>query len=277
MTNQQYKFSVAMSIYKSDVPADLKTALESIVNQTLPPDEIVIVADGPIPAELEAVVKAVDYGQTQLTFLPQEVNRGLGAALRIAVEHARYDYVARMDSDDISLPDRFEKQMKCFREDSALSIVGGMITEFVDTPDNVMGRRILPLEDKDIKEYMKSRSGLNHVTVIFKKDDLLRAGSYLPDFKQEDYYLWARMMEAGCKFGNIPDIVVNVRSGRNQFARRGGMAYFKDVLAFNRWMKDHHLISLPRMIYNILVRGCVQFLMPNSLRTWIYQHLLRQK
>lgn len=275
--NNQHRFSVAMSIYKSDVPADLRIALESIVNQTLPPDEIVLVADGPIPTELEAVVKGIDYKDTVLTFLPQEVNRGLGAALRIAVDNAKHEYVARMDSDDISLPDRFEKQMRCFQEDPQLSIVGGMITEFVDTPDNVMSKRILPLEDKEIKAFMRSRCGVNHVTVIFKKEELLRAGSYLPDFRQEDYYLWARMIKSGCRFKNIPDIVVNVRSGKDQFARRGGMAYFQDVLAFNQWMWKNGLISLPRMIYSIAVRGLVQLAMPNQLRTWVYQNLLRNK
>jgi len=117
---------------------------------------------------------------------------------------------------------------------------------------------------------------VNHVTVVMKKSELLRAGNYQQDFKQEDYYLWARMIEAGCKFRNIPDIVVNVRSGRDQFARRGGMAYYKDVLALNKWMWQHGLITLPKMIYNDIVRGTVQFLLPNSVRTWVYQRFLRK-
>ena len=142
------------------------------------------------------------------------------------------------------LPDRFEKQMRCFEEDPDLSIVGGMITEFVDSPDNVVDKRVLPLDDEGIKRFMRSRCGVNHVTVIFKKADLLRSGNYRSDYRQEDYYLWARMLKAGCKFRNIPDVVVNVRSGYDQFARRSGWSYYLDHCAIFRFMYREGLISL---------------------------------
>lgn len=270
------KFSVIMSIYKTDNPEYLQVALDSIIHQTLVPDEIVLIADGSVPQSLIDVVEKTKARFAGLHAYYQDKNRGLGGALRIAVEKAQYDYLARMDSDDISLPDRFEKQMKCFEEDHELAVVGGMITEFVDSPEHVVSKRILPLDDSGIKRFMQSRCGVNHVTVVMKKSELLRAGNYQQDFKQEDYYLWARMVEAGCKFRNIPDIVVNVRSGRDQFARRGGMAYYKDVLALNKWMWQHGLISLPKMIYNDMVRGTVQFLLPNRVRTWVYQRFLRK-
>ena len=270
------KFSVIMSIYKTDNPEYLQVALDSIIHQTLVPNEIVLIADGPVPQELIDVVDNTKTRFADLHAYYQDKNRGLGGALRIAVEKAQYDYLARMDSDDISLPDRFEKQMRCFEEDHELAVVGGMITEFVDSPEHVVSKRILPLDDRGIKRFMQSRCGVNHVTVIMKKSELLRAGNYQQDFKQEDYFLWVRMIEAGCKFRNIPDIVVNVRSGRDQFARRGGMAYYKDVLALNKWMWQHGLITLPKMIYNDMVRGTVQFLLPNSVRTWVYQRFLRK-
>lgn len=270
------KFSVIMSIYKNDNPEYLQVALDSIIHQTQVPDEIVLIADGPVPQSLIDVVDKTKARFADLHAYYQDKNRGLGGALRIAVEKAQYDYLARMDSDDISLLDRFEKQMKCFEEDRELAVVGGMITEFVDSPKHVVSKRILPLDDSGIKGFMQSRCGVNHVTVVMKKSELLRAGNYQQDFKQEDYFLWARMIEAGCKFRNIPDIVVNVRSGRDQFARRGGMGYYKDVLALNKWMWQHGLISLPKMIYNDMVRGTVQFLLPNSVRTWVYQRFLRK-
>lgn len=270
------KFSVIMSIYKTDNPEYLQVALDSIIHQTQVPDEIVLIADGPVPQSLIDVVEKTKVRFAALHAYYQDKNRGLGGALRIAVEKAQYDYLARMDSDDISLPDRFEKQMRCFEEDHELAVVGGMITEFVDSPEHVVSKRILPLDDRGIKRFMQSRCGVNHVTVVMKKSELLRAGNYQQDFKQEDYFLWARMIEAGCKFRNIPDIVVNVRSGRDQFARRGGMAYYKDVLALNKWMWQHGLISLPKMIYNDMVRGTVQFLLPNNVRTWVYQRFLRK-
>ena len=304
------KFSVIMSIYKSDVPELVRVALDSLLQQTLLPNEIVIVGDGPVPAELEQVVSSFkcqvskirttpnpsfakggdlvpedgkesletrnQKPETIVTYLPQEKNGGLGEAMRIAAEAAKYDYLARMDSDDICLPDRFEKQMKCFEEDSELSLVGGMITEFDGEPENIIAKRILPLEDKEIKRMMRGRCAVNHVTVIFKKADLMRSGNYQPFWKQEDHYLWARMMEHGCKFRNIPDVVVNVRSGKDQIARRGGLRFYKSVVRVFWYMYRHGLISFGYFLYICTVRGVVQVLMPNRLRTWVYLHLLRK-
>ena len=274
-------FSVIMSVYKNDNPEHLNDALASVVNQTLQPSEIVIVGDGPVS---DACLEVIDR-QTAIAaqdgidiiFLPQDQNRGLGESLRIAVENSRYDYVARMDSDDLSLPLRFEQEMRCFEEDSDLALVGGMITEFVDKPDQIIDKRILPLEDAEIKRFMRSRCGVNHVTVIMKKSELIRAGNYNNDYRQEDYYLWARMIKAGCKFRNVPEVVVNVRSGRGQFARRSGLSYYQDHMAIFRFMYREGLISLPRLIYNGVVRGLVQGLFPNWLRTLVYQKLLRSK
>ena len=253
MSEQKLKFSVVMSVYKNDNPDYVQVALSSIINQTLVPDEIVLIADGPIPDSLQTVIE-----RTQ----------------SIAVEKAQYDYIARMDSDDISLPDRFEKQMKCFEEDGALSLVGGMITEFVNEPTNIVNKRILPLDDASIKQFMVSRCGVNHVTVIFKKRDLMKVGNYQSDYRQEDYYLWARMMREGCKFLNIPDVVVNVRSGASQFSRRGGWRYFKDHMEIFKLMYCWKLISRGQLMKNYLLRF-LQVAFPNQLRTWIYQHLLR--
>ena len=298
MDMNDLKISVIMSIYKSDVPEYVRIALDSLLNQTRLPDEIVIVADGPVPAELEQVVKSLTPSPSPkgegnkdgegdlkpetrdlkpiVTYLPQEQNGGLGEAMRIAVEAAKYPYLARMDSDDICLPDRFEKQMKCFEEDPELSIVGGMITEFDGEPENIIAERILPLDDAGIKKMMRGRCAVNHVTVIFKKEDLLKSGNYQPFWKQEDHYLWARMMEHGCKFRNIPDIVVNVRSGRDQLARRGGWRFYKSVVRVFWYMYKHKLISFGYFLYICAVRGIVQLLMPNWLRTWVYMKFLRK-
>lgn len=276
------KFSVIMSIYKSDVPELVRVALDSLLQQTLLPNEIVIVGDGPVPAGLEQEIEngkliiENEHLPTEIVYLPQEKNGGLGEAMRIAAEAAKYDYLARMDSDDICLPDRFEKQMKCFEEDPELSLVGGMITEFDGDPENIIAKRILPLEDAEIKRMMRGRCAVNHVTVIFKKADLMKSGNYQPFWKQEDHYLWARMMEHGCKFRNIPDVVVNVRSGKDQIARRGGLRFFKSVVRVFWYMYRHGLISFEYFLYICTVRGIVQVLMPNRLRTWVYLHLLRK-
>ena len=275
-------FSVIMSIYKSDVPELVRMALDSLLQQTLLPSEIVIVGDGPVPAALELEVESLklrvesEMLPIEVTYLPQEQNRGLGEAMRIAVENAKHDYVARMDSDDICLPDRFEKQMKCFEEDPELSLVGGMITEFDGEPENIIAKRVLPLDDVGIKKMMRGRCAVNHVTVIFKKADLLRSGNYQPYWLQEDQYLWARMMEHGCKFRNIPDVVVNVRSGKDQIARRSGWRFYKSVVRVFWYMYRHGLISFGYFLFICTIRGVVQVLMPNRLRTRVYLHLLRK-
>jgi len=276
----QENISVAMSIYKNDDAVFLKVALESVINQTLKPKEIVVVGDGPVPEPLTSAVSEEERrakGQgIELRFLPQDVNRGLGEALRIACENCRYDYIARMDSDDISLPYRFEKQMRVFEKHPEVGMVGGMITEFVGDPCNIVDRRVLPLDNKGIYKMMQTRCGVNHVTVIIRKKELMEAGNYSGRFRQEDFYLWARMMKNKVVIQNIPDVVVNVRSGADQFARRGGMKYFHEHMKVFKYMHDEGLISRPVLMKNYCLRFA-QVAFPTQLRTWVYQHILRKK
>ncbi len=275
-------FSIIMSVYKNDVPKQLNVALGSLIHQTVLPSEIVIVGDGELPSglceEIDGFKKYIEAQKLPIdvVFLPLKENVGLGEAMRIASLEAKYDYLARMDADDICLPNRFEKQMKCFEEDLNLSVVGGMITEFDGEPDNIIAKRILPLDDVSIKKMMRGRCAINHVTAVFKKSDLIKSGNYQKNVMQEDHFLWARMMEHGCKFRNIPDIVVNVRSGKDQIARRGGWRFYKSVVRVFWYMYKHNLISFGYFIYICVVRGTVQLLMPNWLRTWIYMKFLRK-
>lgn len=306
MNKQDFRFSVAMSVYKKDEPRYLDEALRSIVDeQTLRPSEVVIVGDGPLP---EAVTTAIgqalprndgeeltwhegvdddgtrmrvteyvlrDYPETRVRLLLCERNRGLGWALRTACAHCTCGYIARMDSDDLSLPRRFEQQMQLFRDDPDVGMVGGMITEFVGEPSNIVSRRVLPLDNEGIYRMMRSRCGVNHVTVIMRRSDLMAAGNYSGRFRQEDYYLWARMMKHGVKMRNIPDVVVNVRSGDDQFARRGGLRYFRQHMKVFRYMYHEGLISLPTLLKNYVLRFS-QVALPTHLRTWVYHHLLRK-
>lgn len=269
-------FSVCTSVYKNDNPEFVKIALDSITTeQTCKPLEVVLVVDGPVPDVLSDVIRSYEkYEAFRIVWEPE--NKGLGNALRIGVECAKYPIIARMDSDDISAPDRFEKQLKYLVEHPDCNIVGGQMTEFIDNPDNVVGRRDVPLTNEDIYRYMKSRCGLNHVTVMFRKEAVLKAGNYQNWFWNEDYYLWVRMMLAGCKFANLPDILVNVRSGKDQYARRGGMKYFKSEEGIQRLMLKNRLVSLPRYLFNVSARLVVQVLMPNWLRGFIFQKLFRK-
>ena len=272
--------SVAMSVYKNDDATFLRVALDSVIDQTLKPKEIVVVGDGPVPETLqECIGKAKEKAALEgiaLKWLPQPVNRGLGEALRIACDNCSYDYIARMDSDDICLPDRFEKQMRVFDEHPEVGMVGGMITEFVGSPDNIVDSRVLPLDNEGIYRMMQTRCGVNHVTVIIRKSDLMEAGNYSGRFRQEDFYLWARMMKNKVVIQNIPDVVVNVRSGADQFARRGGMKYFHEHMKVFKFMYHEGLISYPVLLENYCLRFA-QVAFPTKLRTWVYQHLLRKQ
>lgn len=271
------EFSVCMSVYKNDNPADVAVALESVIKQSVCPTEIVLVVDGPIHSELDILLRQYETRYADLfNVVRLAKNAGLGNALRLAVETSKYDLVARMDSDDISMPKRFEKQLKCFEKDLQLSIVGGTISEFIGDPNNVVGRRICPLTDIEIKAYMKARCALNHVAVMFRKSEVLSVGNYQDWFWNEDYYLWIRMMLAGCKFANLPDVLVNVRVGKDMYARRGGWRYFKSEAKLQHYMWKHHLIGLPRYLYNVAIRFAVQVAMPNSLRGWVFRTFARK-
>lgn len=270
-------FSVAMSVYKNDRPEPLRRALESIISQqTVVPDEILLVVDGPIPPELDAVIDEFTDLCPALHPLRLAENGGLGNALRLAVENASHPLIARMDSDDIAAPDRFRQQLDYFRQDPHVDIVGGDISEFVGDEDNVVAYRRVPLTDGEIKEYLKTRCPLNHVSVMYKKEAVQRAGGYLDLFWNEDYYLWIRMVEAGAVMANTGTVLVNVRTGADMYSRRGGKPYFESELFLQRYMLERKMISLPTFCMNVLKRWIVQRLLPNSLRGWVFRTLARK-
>lgn len=271
-------FSVLISVYKNDQPDFVCVALDSmLIHQSVIPNEIVLVQDGPVSAGLQTVIREYEEKYPFLMHVIRlEENGGLGNALRIGVENAKYGIIARMDSDDICHPDRFQKQLFFLAEHPECDIVGGQMTEFIGESSNIVGRREVPLTNEEIYDYMKSRCALNHVTVMFRKKAVLKAGNYQDWFWNEDYYLWVRMMMAKCQFANIPDVIVNVRSGADQYARRGGRKYFKSEAAIQKLMLDHKLISWPRYCFNVIVRWCIQVAMPNWLRGFVFQKLFRK-
>lgn len=271
------RFSVVISVYKNDNLQYFKAALDSIMNQTVPPSEIIIVVDGPVPIELNNFLAEYKSGHGFIKPIYLEKNSGLGNALRIGVEASSFELIARMDSDDISFPGRFEKQLRCFEEDDNLSLLGGNISEFIGGEDNVIGIRAVPADDKGIRNNLKKRCPFNHMTVMFKKSEVLKAGNYKDWFWNEDYYLWIRMYEAGCRFGNLPEILVNVRVGADMYKRRGGVKYFRSEAALQKYMLDKKIIGFCRFIYNVGIRFIVQILMPNSVRGYMFKKFAREK
>ncbi len=271
-------FSVAISAYKNDNPEHFNIALQSITrDQTCKPDEIVLIVDGPVSDGLNTVIANYEAQYSGFRVIRLEENRGLGNALRLAVENCSHELIARMDSDDIALPTRFEQQLRCFAENPELDIVGGDITEFIGDSENVVGKRIVPQRDADIKQYMKKRCAMNHVTVMYKKTAVLNAGNYMDWFWNEDYYLWIRMMENSCTFANTGSVLVNVRSGADMYRRRGGKKYFQSEKGLQDYMLQKKLIGYGTYSMNILKRWAVQVAMPNRLRGWVFRTFARSK
>lgn len=270
-------FSVAISVYKNDNPAYFERALSSITDeQTIIPDEIVLVVDGPIGNKLNEVIKKYQTKYNIFNVIRLVKNTGLGNALKIAVENAKYELIARMDSDDISLPTRFETQLKYFKLNPDVDVVGGDITEFIDDESNVIGKRLVPMCNGDIREYMKVRCAMNHVSVMYKKSAVQAVGGYLDWFWNEDYYLWIRMQLNNAIFANTGTVLVNVRVGEEMYQRRGGIKYFQSEAKLQKFMLDNNIINKPRYLINISERLVLQVLMPNKLRGWIFRTFARK-
>lgn len=276
INNNQMSFSVAMCVYGKDNPVWFRQAIDSLLNQTVKPSEIVLVVDGLVPLELdEEIVRCEQMECFRVIRLPRNV--GHGNARRESLAHCRYELVALMDADDISLPDRFEKQLAVFDKNPHLTIVGGNIAEFVKDESDIVGYRIVPERHEDIIRYMKKRCPFNQVTVMFKKSDIDAVGGYIDWHCNEDYYLWVRLFLANKCFANIKDTLVNVRVDVNTYKRRGGWKYFISEARLQKFMRKKGVIRGTTYFTNVVKRLVVQMLMPNGLRSWVFQKFARKK
>ena len=270
------KFSVLMSIYIKEKPKNLRECLDSLLNQTILPNEIVIVKDGPLTEELENVLSLyINKNKDLYKIVPLQTNKGLGLALAEGILHCSNELVARMDTDDIAREDRFEKQLAEFEKDHDLDICGSHIIEFEENIENIVAKRTVPLEDSVIKKYQKRRDGFNHVTVMFKRTTVLRAGNYQSCLLMEDTLLWANMFNIGAKAKNIDDFFVYVRIGKDMFERRGGWAYFKKYKQGRKKVRETGYIGFWDYYYTLFVQFIVA-LMPNKLRGFIFKKMLHK-
>lgn len=265
-----------MSVYFKENPAFLRAALDSVINQTVKPNQIVLVKDGPLTEELDGAINEYTNSYPELfKIVPLERNMGLGLALREGVLNCDNELIARMDSDDISRNDRFELQLKEFQKDADLDICGSHILEFEGTTDNIVAKRTVPLDDKAIKKYQRRRDGLNHVAVMFKKSVVLKAGNYRSCLLMEDTLLWANMFLSGAKAINIDDNLVLVRVGKDMFERRGGLAYYKKYKEGRKQVYKTGFISWWDYRYTLLIQLAVA-LMPNKLRGFVFKKMLHK-
>lgn len=215
-------------------------------------------------------------GGVLLKVIRFEKNRGLGEALKVAIEKSSYELIARMDSDDISVANRFEQQLRLFDKNEKVDIVGGDISEFIGYENNIVGTRAVPTDNADIRQYMKNRCAMNHVSVMYKKQAVQAAGGYLDWFWNEDYYLWIRMLLKDAVFSNTGTVLVKVRVGKDMYARRGGDKYFKSEIGIQKLMLEKGIIDKPTYILNCAKRFVVQKMLPNNIRGWVFRKFARK-
>lgn len=268
-------FSVLMSLYIKEKPQYVRQCFESLLKQTVPASEWVIVEDGPLTQEMYQILDKYQREYPNLiNRIPLKFNQGLGNALRVGIKHCKFELIARMDTDDIARSDRFEKQLDRFREQPNLDICGSHIIEFDGSPDNILSRRKVPLEEAAIYKYQRRRDSFNHMTVMYKKSTVLKAGNYQDALLMEDSLLWINMMKIGAKCANIDDYLVYVRTGSDMFSRRGGIGYFRKYLAGRKKIYKTKYISWFDYVYTIFLQLIIS-IMPNSIRKKIYIKFLR--
>ncbi|MEG0834598.1 MAG: glycosyltransferase [Christensenellaceae bacterium] len=262
-----------MSVYDKETAANLSKSLMSIATQTYPPKEIVLVCDGALTQGLEETIQAFRQQYTDLLQLVRiESNVGLGEALNQGLQHCQNEYVARMDSDDIALPERIEQQLYLMLK-KPLDICGCNIVEFQDENIDVCIKQV-PSSHSEILKYAKKRNPFNHPSVVFRKTVILDAGGYqaMPYF--EDYYLWVRALQRGARCGNLPQVLLRMRSNAAFYNRRGGIGYARHVVAF--WKQLAKIGFITRLeAYVTIIPRLLSAIVPNQLRIQIYRHLLR--
>lgn len=268
------EFSLLMSVYNGEKAEHLKTCFDSIYNQSVRPTEIVLVEDGPLSADLYEVLAGEQQRFPQLRRLPLATNHGLGTALNLGLEACRYDIVARMDTDDICMPERFSVQTDFMASHPDIDVLGAWISEFDDEPSNIVGIRSLPEQSDDIYRFGKKRNPINHPVAMFRKQAVTAAGGYQPCMLFEDYFLWARMLCQGYRFHNLQQPLLLFRRSPEMIRRRGGLAYARYEIHFFRQLHSIGYITWLEVVRNVAQRAVVR-LLPNSLRSAVYRHLLR--
>ena len=274
--NKENCFSVLMAVYKKEQPLFFKEALRSVFEQSLIPNEVVLVKDGPLTEELEQIIVDFSSKNEQLKVITLEKNQGLGEALRIGLNACSFDLVARMDSDDICKPYRFEKQIAFLKEHKEITIVGSWIEEFSDCKEEIEAIRELPQEDKQLKIFMKWRNPFNHMTVMFRKKDILAVGGYQPFYLLEDYYLWNRLANANYYFANIGESLLWARGGYTMLERRGGWKYVVSESKMLKFMYRSGRINIVEFGANLMMKSIIR-LIGKHLRHTIYTFFLRKK
>jgi len=267
-------FSVLMSVYDKERPEWFRAALDSVLTQTCQPGEVLIMQDGPLTDELYAVLDEYKAKYPCIRTIAMEEHVYLGRALAAGVEACRYELIARMDTDDLAVPERFALQLEFMDKHPEIAAVGGYMEEFFDGSD-FRQIKTMPLTPDEVCRYARYRNPLNHMTVMFRRSAVLEAGNYRHFPFLEDYDLWVRMLGKGFALANIPEILVEARTSEALYKRRGGWSYFKRYVTHRRNQRREGLLNAKEYMIS-LVLSCVMTLQPTWLRKLAYRKLLRR-
>jgi glycosyltransferase involved in cell wall biosynthesis len=271
-------FSVLMSVYERDNPEHFRAALESVtIKQTVQPKQVVIVFDGPVSAAIRDSISRIS-GKTlsiEFSIIDKKKNAGLAVALNSGLKECKYAWVARMDSDDISLPDRFEKQVTYIEQHPNISVFGGYIAEFNKAPGDMQSIRCVQEKHESIIRMAKTRTPFNHVSVMYRKDDVLNVGGYAEDFgKLEDYRLWVDLIATNKVTGNILGVLVYVRVGNGFIERRSNKREIQDWDMLQLYLVNAGIVSKAKALKNkVYIRAFTY--MPNKMKILAYKTILR--
>lgn len=268
-------FSLLISVYKGEKAEYLTTCFKSIYQQVIPPTEIILVEDGPLTPDLYHAIEEEEKRFHNIKRVVLKENQGLGVALNKGMQVCSYDIIARMDTDDICIPERFKAQIEFLENHPEVDVLGAWIAEFDNEPSNVIAIRNLPEFHDDIFQFGKQRNPINHPVVMFRKEAVLKAGGYMPFPLFEDYYLWARMLTQGFRFHNLPQSLLLFRRSPEMVRRRGGLTYAHNEIQFQQKLRKIGYISTYQMLRNICLRYGVR-IAPNWIRSIIYKYLLRK-
>ncbi|PSX07453.1 glycosyltransferase [Photobacterium angustum] len=265
---QECNISVLISIYYREESDNLDLCLKSLFQQSMKAKEIIIVHDGPLTDDL---YECLSYWKVKLPIVEVilEKNVGLGCALNIGLNRCQYDLVARVDTDDINLPNRFEIQYEYMSKNIHIAMCGSHISEFEENPEQIVSMRKVPVGDA-IKKFIFKRNPFNHMTVMYRKSAVINSGSYQDLKFMEDYYLWIRMYLKGYELDNLDMVLVNARIGNGMLERRKGIEYYKSELRFMKYLLNADVPNKPRIAGRFLIRSHIR-LLPKSLLRRAYK------
>ncbi|HEX6365883.1 MAG TPA: glycosyltransferase [Agromyces sp.] len=266
-------FTLLMPVYGGDDAAHfLKAFTSSVTAQTRRPDEVVLVQDGPVAERLEeTITEAIAASPVAVVHHRIERNVGLARALTEGLSLSSHDIVARMDADDISLPERFAKQVPLVED--GLDLVGTGMFEFLDDVGSIVGQRVPRTEHAEIVRYARFHDPFSHPTVVYRRSAVEHAGGYQPLGLMEDYWLFARMIDTGAVVGNIAEPLVMYRVGSGAYARRGGRAQWRSEVALQRAMRGIGFTTRREFVRNVTIRGLYRFV-PERLRRVAYRRFI---